>query len=115
MQHELATWKDWKGKAPKTEFCVDQSEHQLKPAIIYLLFLFYSSGPQVFGHEPSYVPGQQININCSLPLTRPAANLTWFINNQKVKTNLTYKYYLVIIVFIEDKTFTYIIFHKFIV
>ena len=55
------------------------------------------SGPQITGARPSYQVRDPVSVTCSLQGSRPAANLTWYINNQQV-SGLCYKFY-----FFHDK------------
>ena len=48
------------------------------------------SGPVITGHMASYNVGQRITANCSLPNSRPAANLTWFINDHMVSKTIIF-------------------------
>ena len=55
------------------------------------------SGPQITGARPSYQVRDPVSVTCSLQGSRPAANLTWYINNQQVN-ELCCKFY-----FFHDK------------
>ena len=43
-----------------------------------------SARPSVTGIQPHYKPGDTINITCSSQHSFPAANLSWFVNGNKV-------------------------------
>ena len=43
-----------------------------------------SAGPLISGSRGRYNVGDTASLNCSMAGTWPAANLTWYINNQKV-------------------------------
>ena len=43
-----------------------------------------SPGPLISGSRGRYRVGDSLSLNCSMAGTWPAANLTWYINNQKV-------------------------------
>ena len=42
--------------------------------------------PKLTGGKITYRPGDLVHLNCSAPKSRPATNLTWFINEQQVLT-----------------------------
>ena len=41
--------------------------------------------PQVTGLQSHYKPGDTVNISCLCPSSFPAANISWFINGNKVR------------------------------
>ena len=43
-----------------------------------------ASGPLITGARPSYHVRDPVSVTCTLQGSRPAANLTWYINNQQV-------------------------------
>ncbi|XP_066906113.1 cell adhesion molecule 2 [Halyomorpha halys] len=43
-----------------------------------------SGQPSIHGLKPRYRPGNVINASCSTPGSKPAANLTWFVNGEHV-------------------------------
>ncbi len=47
-----------------------------------------TSRPLVSGFKPRYRVGDTLNMTCELRETFPAANITWFVNGQKVRTNV---------------------------
>ena len=47
-----------------------------------------ASGPQITGARPSYHVREPVSVTCDLRGSRPAANLTWYINNQRVSQYL---------------------------
>ncbi|XP_026316210.1 uncharacterized protein LOC113227486 [Hyposmocoma kahamanoa] len=44
-------------------------------------------GPNVTSDRMTYVGGDHIRVNCSSPPSLPAANITWFVNEQEVPGN----------------------------
>ena len=42
--------------------------------------------PSIVGVADFYTPGDLVDINCTSIESKPAANLHWFINDQKVTT-----------------------------
>ena len=46
------------------------------------------TGPSISGARDRYQVGDMVSINCSVTGSRPAANITWFINNNQVKNIL---------------------------
>ena len=49
--------------------------------------------PVILGAESHYDPGDFLHLNCSSYESRPAADLTWYINDQQVNINLLLPYY----------------------
>ena len=44
-----------------------------------------AKGPIISGAEESYRIGDKLLMNCTLEKTKPAANMSWYINNHKVR------------------------------
>ena len=53
-----------------------------------LLSVSPKSRPAVSGLQPHYKPGDTVNISCLCPSSFPAANISWFINGNKVSRSL---------------------------
>ncbi|XP_076055720.1 uncharacterized protein LOC143033930 isoform X2 [Oratosquilla oratoria] len=48
--------------------------------------------PVLTGGEKKYRPGDIVSVNCSVPMSMPAAVLTWYINNQKAQKKYLKEY-----------------------
>lgn len=59
--------------------------------VIWLLFLpsteTPNNKPNVFTTKPRYKAGEKFKANCTSRHSKPAANLTWTINNHEVSKN----------------------------
>ena len=56
----------------------------LSPLYTTLCSVSPESRPQVTGLQSHYKPGDTVNISCLCPSSFPAANISWFINGNKV-------------------------------
>ena len=41
-------------------------------------------GPVITGQDEVYIPGSHVSLNCTSERSKPAAQLMWFINEQRV-------------------------------
>ena len=53
-----------------------------------LVVILPSNPPVIMGGQHEYSPGDFVHLNCSSHDSKPAADLTWRINGQKVKIYL---------------------------
>ena len=50
-----------------------------------LLVLVLPAGPPlILGGDTEYAPGDHLHLNCTSFESKPAADLTWFVNDKKV-------------------------------
>ena len=45
-----------------------------------------TEAPTIQGGQTHYAPGDFLHLNCSSYESKPAADLSWFVNDQKVET-----------------------------
>ena len=48
------------------------------------VIVFPEEGPVITGGKSRYKAGDRVKVNCSSYKSKPAAELTWFVNNEKV-------------------------------
>ena len=56
--------------------------------IVFVLLAFPDDGPRIEGLRPLYSVGEFLEANCTAKMTFPLAQVTWFINNLEVSTNI---------------------------
>ena len=47
--------------------------------------VFPEDGPVITGGKSRYEVGDRVKVNCTSYKSKPAAELTWFINNEEVR------------------------------
>ena len=48
--------------------------------------MFPEDGPVITGGKSRYEVGDRVRVNCTSHRSKPAAELTWFINNEEVSS-----------------------------
>lgn len=51
------------------------------------VYVLPTEGPRIGGSQPRYKLGDAVDINCTSAKSKPAAQLQWHINNDKVNTS----------------------------
>ena len=62
-----------------------------------LLSVLPTEGPRITGSKAKYQVGDDVKINCTSALSKPAANLKWYINDQQAPSHYEKTYPLKIL------------------